>query len=282
MPSAPQPASALRDRAERHVFAVLPQLPAIERRVRALLELAGEDRSAVAHDTGLEDVALRLAAQRARKALRRTRAPLPAGARCERAELLASDRSDGPLGREDRKWLEIHLARCPRCASHLALLDAARADLRATFAAEPPKALPPAPAPPAIEAPDDRARLRVVPPPPEPPPEPVGGETRLTDGLDGPTVAADEPRTPSPPRPIPEPIPPPPPVGGETRLTDGVDRPRARRWRRVAMVVAIVLAILAGLGAAVAALDADHDQHRTAPWDQPNAPEVRPAPLIDQ
>jgi hypothetical protein len=261
MPSAPQPASALRDRAERHVFAVLPQLPAIERRVLALLELAGEDRSAVAHDTGLEDVALRLAAQRARKALRRTRAPLPAGARCERAELLASDRSDGPLGREDRKWLEIHLARCPRCASHLALLDAARADLRATFAAEPPKALAPAPAPPAIEAPDDRARLRVVPPPPEPPPP--------------------EPPSP-PPEPLPEPIPAAPPVGGETRLTDGVDRPRARRWRRVAMVVAIVLAILAGLGAAVAALDADHDQHRTAPWDQPNAPEVRPAPLIDQ
>src|SRR5438067_2102730 len=42
MPSAPEPVPALRDRAERHVFAALPELPAVERRLLALLEPAGE------------------------------------------------------------------------------------------------------------------------------------------------------------------------------------------------------------------------------------------------
>src|ERR687889_2264168 len=129
MPSASQHASALRDRAERHVFALLPELPAVERRVLALLELADADRAAAARDTGLEPTALRFAAKRARKALRRTRAPFSAGARCERAELLASDRIDAPLARQDRRWLEIHLARCPRCEEHVGLLDEAREEL---------------------------------------------------------------------------------------------------------------------------------------------------------
>ncbi|MCW2966940.1 MAG: hypothetical protein JWM71_712, partial [Solirubrobacteraceae bacterium] len=103
MPSVPQPAAALRDRAERHVFETLPELSAIERRVLALLELAGDDRAVVAAETGLGEDDLRIAAAQARKALRRSRAPLASGARCERAELLASDRLDGVvLEREQR------------------------------------------------------------------------------------------------------------------------------------------------------------------------------------
>jgi hypothetical protein len=271
MPSAPQPASARRDHAERHVFSALPELPALERRVLALLDLAGADRAAAARDTGLDDVPLRFAAKRARKALRRTAAPLSAGARCERAELLHSDRLDVPLRREDRKWLEIHLARCPRCTEHAAMLDEARAELRAAFSAEPE----PPPAAPASEPPDERAQLRVVPEPPAdepvanpPAPAPVGGETRLTDGSDRPTPA-EPPAAKAPPAPaVPSPRP------------RGVPSPAARRALRILAIVVVCAGIIAGIGAAVAALDDDKVQ--VAPWTQPDAPEVRPAPLIDQ
>src|SRR4051812_33489846 len=99
MPSARQPAAALADRAERHVFETLADLPAVDRRVLALLELAGADRAAAARETGLDDEAVRLAAARARKALRRSLAPLAGGARCERAEVLVSDRLDIGLDR---------------------------------------------------------------------------------------------------------------------------------------------------------------------------------------
>src|SRR3954468_1759506 len=173
MPNAAQPAAALRDRAERHVFAALAELPAIERRVLALLELADADRAATARDTGLDEQGVRDAAARARKALRRARAPLSAGGRCEHAELLLSDRIDGTIDWRDGRWLDIHLDRCPRCREHEALLDEARTELRAGFVAEPeePSAAPEPPRP------DARARLRVVPempadesPPPEAPP----------------------------------------------------------------------------------------------------------------
>src|SRR5213080_3706512 len=92
MPDAAQPAAAPRDRAERHVFAALGDLPAMERRVLALLELADADRATAARDTGLDEQGVREAAARGRKALRRARAPLAAGGRCEHAELLLSDR----------------------------------------------------------------------------------------------------------------------------------------------------------------------------------------------
>src|SRR3954451_10835394 len=96
MPDAAHPA-ALRDRAERHVFTALGDLPAVERRVLALLELADAGRTAAARDTGLDEEGVRGAAARARKALRRARAPLAAGGRCQHAELLLSDRIDGVL-----------------------------------------------------------------------------------------------------------------------------------------------------------------------------------------
>src|SRR4051794_950093 len=133
MPNAALPATALRDRAERHVFATLAELPALERRVLALLELTGADRAAAARDTGLDEQGVRQAAARARKALRRARAPLAAGGRCEHAELLLSDRIDGLLEWRDGRWLDIHLDRCPRCREHEALLSEAREELREEF-----------------------------------------------------------------------------------------------------------------------------------------------------
>jgi hypothetical protein len=271
MPPAGQPISALRDRAERHVFELLPDLAAVERRVLALLELADADRAAAAAETGLDETALRFAAKRARKALRRTGAPLSAGARCERAELMVSDRLDAPLRREDRKWLEIHLARCPRCEEHATLLAAARTDLRATFVAEPPQ-LPPAPEPPALEEP--KAQLRIVPPPP-PDPEPgptvtAGGKPSPTGTKDGPPVAAEEPAAPEPPLPSPP-----------------LATPRAVRavpaaLKRAALLLVLLAALAAaGYGIAQVAGDATRDK-QTAPWNAPDAPEVHPAPLADQ
>src|SRR4051812_2184715 len=111
MPDAAHDAAALRDRAERLVFATLGELPAVERRVLALIELADVDRAAVARETGLDEAGLRQAAARARKALRRARAPLAGGGRCEHAELLLSDRLDGALDWRGGRWLDIHLDR---------------------------------------------------------------------------------------------------------------------------------------------------------------------------
>lgn len=162
MPSSRNAALASRDRAERHVFGALPELPAVERRVLALIELSAASVAEAAADLGIEQEAARAAAATARKALRRERAALASGSRCERAERLLSDRLDAPLERLDRKWLEIHMARCSRCIEHEALLDQARTELRVTFAAPDAKQLPPAPPePPALEA--GRAQLRVVP-----------------------------------------------------------------------------------------------------------------------
>lgn len=260
MPPAGQPVPVLRDRAERHVFERVPELPAIERRVLALLDLADAGRAAAAADTGLDDTALRFAAKRARKALRRTGAPLAAGARCERAELMLSDRLDAPLRHTDRRWLDIHLARCPRCAEHETLLAAAREDLRATFLAEPP-ALPPAPEPDAL--PPAKDRLRLV-------PEPVGGETRPTDVFDGPPPA--EPprpeRTPAPPAPVPP-------------LPDTAARTETAKRALRALALLLVLAGIAA--AAVAGIEAARDDGpQRAPWTAPSAPDVKPAPLRDQ
>src|SRR3954447_17729644 len=73
MPSARNPASAPRDGAERHVFGVLPELPAVERRVLALVELCASPLAAAASDLGLDEEAAAAALASARKALRRSR-----------------------------------------------------------------------------------------------------------------------------------------------------------------------------------------------------------------
>jgi anti-sigma factor RsiW len=121
----------------------------------------------VGADVGIDEEALRSAAARARKALRRSAAPLAGGARCERAERFVSDRLDGEAF--DRRWLDIHLARCPRCEKHVAALDRARAELRASFGDAPP------PLPVAPEVSEGRDHLRVVPAQP-----PVGDISRPT------------------------------------------------------------------------------------------------------
>jgi hypothetical protein len=262
MPSARQPAAALADRAERHVFSLLGDLDAIDRRALALIELAGADRAAAARELGT-DVAEPLA--RARKALRRTKAPLASGARCERAERLLSDRLDAPLDREPRKWLEIHLARCPRCEDHDRLLDEARTELRVTFDAAPPQ-LPPAPEPPKLETTEPRAHLRVVPPAAPPTPPSAGGasppEPGAPSGASGPDGEATG------------------PAANPPETPPAKKRDLGPTAKRAAALVALILAI-AAIVAAAASIDGD-DQPQRAPWDSPDAPEVHPAPLVDQ
>jgi hypothetical protein len=214
MPSARQPAAALADRAERHVFERLGDLPAIERRVLALLELAGAGVAAAAADLGIEEEAVRAAATRARKALRRSRAPLAGGARCERAEGLHSHRLDAPLDRHARKWLDIHLARCPRCEEHASLLSEAVAELRESFAPEPPET------PVVHKANEGTARLRVVPPAPEPAAPPL-------------VVAQKHP-------------------GGAIRRP--TLSPAAQRAAKIVAIVLAIAVLLAGLGLGIDAL----------------------------
>jgi hypothetical protein len=287
METARQPATALRDRAERHVFATLPELGAAERRVLALLELAGADRAAAARDTGLDAGALREAAARGRKALRRTRAPLAAAGRCERAEMLLSDRLDGGLDdREAGRWLRVHLDRCPRCEEHAALLDEAREALRSAFAAaalpaakpalppsprvalvaaptpaaleeaEPPAALEPPAAPPELAAAEEpRGRLRPVPPVPAAPPAVAAPEPIAAPAATVVVAAAPRRRR--------------PPAGATTRAA------------RVLAIVLVVLAAAAGIAAGISALD-DSSRPQRAPWAEPGAPDLPPPPLSGQ
>src|SRR4051794_41982148 len=95
MPTARRPVATPRDRAERHVFERVPELGAVERRVLALLELCEVERDAVGAEVGIDEEALRVAVARGRKALRRSLAPLPAGARGERAGLLPAGGAGG-------------------------------------------------------------------------------------------------------------------------------------------------------------------------------------------
>jgi hypothetical protein len=268
MPSVRQPASALADRAERHVFERLGALPAVERRVLALLDLAGADRAAAGRDTGLSEDELRQAVMRARRALRRTRAPLAAGARCEHAELLLCDRLDAPgaFDRHARKWLEIHLARCPRCSEHEALLAEAREALRASFSAVARPA--PLPTPEQAGPPQERAKLRVVPERPALPPAPdlpalEGPDPRSTGPAEPGDRTADDPMR----RDV------------STRRSRAVS-PTARRAARIVAILLVVAGILAALGLGLSALGGSH--HQTAPWARPGAPEIHPAPLSGQ
>jgi hypothetical protein len=258
MQNAPQSAAAVRDRAERHVFGELADLEAVDRRVLALLELAQGDRALAVRETGLDDEAVRHAAARGRKALRRRRAPLPSGARCERSELLLSDGLDGSLDWRDRRWLDIHVDRCARCREHETLLEAARAELRESFAAGETE-FEQAPPPPAEEAapPDERAHLRVVPPAaPEPPPEPAG---EIVPAAPSPAVAERAPR----------------------RGLDPARRAALARTARVLAAVLVVAAVLAAIALGIIAL-AGHHHDQSAPWDGPDAPVVHPAPLSGQ
>lgn len=283
MPSVRQPATALRDRAERHVFGLLGDLPAVERRVLALLELADVDRAGAARDAGLDEQALSAAAARARKALRRTRKPLVSGARCDRAEVLLSDRLDIGLDRHARKWLEIHLARCPRCAEHEALLAEAREELRSTFTDTDRPV--PLPTPEQQRPEEERAKLRVVPPAPEDSPAPESTPDPHPESTEW-TVEADmRPQVPTrreeaatetaSPVPVPAPARAPRPA----RLL--APSPAARRAAKILAILLVIVGILAGIGLGLSALGGG-DDHPTAPWAQPGAPEIHPAPLSGQ
>jgi hypothetical protein len=268
------------DRAERHLFAALPQLDAVPRRGLALA-LAGVPRAGIASELGLSGAALSAELAAGRKAVRRTRVELGSGGRCERAERALSDRLDGVMSELDARFLDAHLARCSRCRTHEAELNAALDELRAGFAeVEPePEAEPPAveaaPEPPAVEPAPPRARLRVVPVPPLLPPAPE------PPALEAPAAPA-----PLPPAEPPAEVEPP---AAEPPAAE-LDRPRpaaavARHQRiRAALPVAVAVLVAVGLvAAAIALLSAfGADENVRAPWDGPDAPVVHPAPISGQ
>jgi anti-sigma factor RsiW len=256
------------DRAERHLFAALPELDAVPRRGLALA-LAGVPRAGIASELGLSGAALSAELAAGRKALRRTRVELGSGGRCERAEHAISDRLDGALGELDARFLDAHLARCSRCRTHESELTAALDELRAGFAA-----IEAAPEPPAVEAAPPRARLRVVPPAPLLPPAP------------------QPPALEAPPEPPAIEEPPPAPV---TKFPDGgkfvTQAPPARpaavaRHQRIRAALPVAVAVLVAVGlvaAAIALLSAfGADENLSAPWDGPDAPVVHPAPISGQ
>jgi hypothetical protein len=140
-------------RAIEHVAATLPDLDEPARIALALVELAGRSRSDVAAERGVAEAELGVQLARARKALRRTVAPLPGTGWCERSERLISDELDGDLAPREIKLLETHLSRCERCVDHERKLAAARNSLVETVP---------------VEAPP----LTVVEPAPTPEPEP--------------------------------------------------------------------------------------------------------------
>jgi hypothetical protein len=235
------PATA--DRTERATFAALPDLGAVPRRGLALA-LAGMPRTGIASELGLGGAELSAELAAGRKALRRTRAGLPSGGRCERAERALSDRLDGASAAMDERFLDAHLTRCARCRTHESELAAAVAQLRAHMTA-----------PPALEHAPARARLRVVPPAPllPPAPEPVA-------------LSAPEP-----PAEIAAAEAPPAAAARHQRI-------------RAALPVAVAVLIAVGLvAAAIALLSAfGADPNIRAPWDGPDAPVVHPAPISGQ
>ena len=259
------------DRAERHVFAALPELEAVPRRGLALT-LAGVPRAGVASELGLAGAELSDVLASARKSLRRTRAELPSAGRCERAERALSDRLDGAVSAMDERFLDAHLARCARCGTHSAELDVALEELRAELAA---------PAKPVEEPPP--ARLRVVPLPPllprapDPEPEPVPEPVTHID-----VAPPFAPAQPAPDRPTfveePEPV-----VADTTAPTPARHTPARHERIRAALPVAVAVLIAIGLiAAAIALLGYKHDDNAQAPWNAPNAPIIQPPPISAQ
>jgi hypothetical protein len=265
--------AAARDRAERHVFDALPELDAVPRRALALATLADVSRAGIASEIGLAGPELSSALTGARKALRRTRAELGSGGRCERAERALSDRLDGALSSADERFLEAHLARCARCRTHDTELAAALAELRAGFAEPEPVAPAPAPA----DEPKPAARLRVVPPAPLLPqaPEPAA----LEPAPEPPAVIEPAPEPPA----VIEPAAEPPAVIDEPPALVPAAAVRHQRIRAALPVAVAVLIAIGLVAAAIAVLSAfGADPNVRAPWDGPDAPVVHPAPISGQ
>jgi hypothetical protein len=251
------------DRAERQLFAALPELEAVPRRGLALA-LAGVPRAGIASELGLSGAALSAELATGRKALRRTRVELASGGRCERAERALSDRVDGVLSEMDERFLDAHLGRCKRCRTHEAELTAALKELQAAFDA-PPRQAAEQPEPP-------RARLRAVPPPPRlpPAPEPAALEAAPPEAerrtFDEEPVVAGHPA----------------PTPGATPGTVPPVAPARHQRIRAALPIAVAVLIAIGLIAAAIALLGYNNDNASAPWNAPNAPVVHPAPISGQ
>jgi hypothetical protein len=251
------------DRAERQLFAALPELDAVPRRGLALA-LAGVPRAGIASELGLSGAALSAELAIGRKALRRTRVELASGGRCERAERALSDRFDGVLSELDERFLDAHLARCRRCRTHEAELTAALEELQAAFDAPPPE--------PAEQPEPPRARLRVVPPAPQlpPAPEPAALEPAPPEPdrrtFDEEPVVADHPA----------------PTPSATPGTVPPVAPARHQRIRAALPIAVAVLIAIGLIAAAIALLGYNNDNARAPWNAPNAPVVHPAPISGQ
>jgi len=245
------------DGAEQHVFAALPGLDAIPRRGLALT-LAGVPRAGIASELGLAGAELSAVLATARKSLRRTRAELPSGGRCERAERALSDRLDGATSAMDERFLEAHLTRCARCRTHELELTAALDELRAELVAQ---------AKPVGEPP--RAHLRIVPRPLLPAPAQPKPEPPTVVEEPEPVVAS-------------HPAPTPPATPGTVPPVAPARHDRDRDRIRAALPVAVAVLIAIGLVAAAIALFGYHNDNAQAPWNAPNAPVVNPPPIGDQ
>ena len=140
------------------VEARLPDLAPPGRRALALVALVGVSREQTARELGVSAAELSELLASARKALRRTLEPLPAGGWCERAERLISDRLDGQLSPQAVRRVDAHLPACERCQTHqrrlvqvhdelVAALDSVQPVVPALRLVEGPKALMPGPVP---------------------------------------------------------------------------------------------------------------------------------------
>ena len=129
------------------VEAALPGLDGQAREALALIALAGRTRAEAAARMELQPQELAASLAQARKALRRSIAPMRASGWCERAELLISDRLDGALDATGAARLEVHLRNCERCVEHERRLIQATDALVARVAGEPAEAAPVATAP---------------------------------------------------------------------------------------------------------------------------------------
>jgi Putative zinc-finger len=150
--------------AAQHVREALPALDEPAAQALALATLVGRSREEMAGEVDVAGENLADVLARGRKALRRSRYPLPGSGWCERAERLISDRMDGELAPPGPARLEVHLRNCARCVEHERKLAQATDSLVASFVEEHP-----APAQarkPGRQEPAPAAPLRVVEPAP--------------------------------------------------------------------------------------------------------------------
>ena len=91
----------------------LQRIPESQREALVLRELEGRSYKEIAPILGVSQSALETLLFRARRSLAEE---LESLVTCDRAELALSQRTDGRLGRKERKRLVAHLEECPSCA----------------------------------------------------------------------------------------------------------------------------------------------------------------------